>query len=336
MKKFSIVGAVLLIFGLFLLWRHSGEKETAVGHSSALEPQRAPSADTAHPGGRIGPSAALPQGAKLLRPTHLEAGSEKMKMGDRLSLAHDYREFAYAAMQAPERGGYFYAGYVANLCGFDQSYAEKATGEGESREIISTGTVSSKQLKAAEMLKFRCAGFSRGEATELFLRIKSLSADGRDPFVSAQKNFSEAVRKANAIEIQAALTRLFAHDDPLIVSDIGALLRASQQSAAAAKLAGFYYNGKFYTDEGAAEYTVVSNALQLAACHNIGPCQIDEEILQVCAISGACFDDRVSFAIWRLKKSGYVQISESDIRSKIAEMQQKISSGEVGAFFGTR
>ena len=230
-------------------------------------------------------------------------------MAKELAGSGDFRAFALAAMKRPQEGGYFYARYVAGICGRDFALLGRYAAQAISNEVSQNSTIAASRLTAMESLARNCAGFTSGEASRLVADIEQASDRAADPLLSVESRALQAVQSRDLDQLRAAFAALARLNDPLLWSQkrLYELIVSSDPEAAKVS-GGFYFDGKVYSPDDRAAYTETKFALQLGACRDGEACAIDHLVSFICAVgSGACASDRNAFVKSQYVASGGTQ-----------------------------
>ncbi len=203
--------------------------------------------------------------------------------------ARDWRVFVLAAKQRPEEGGYYYAKYIANLCGGNRHALQAKAQESVADAVRTAGTVEPERLKVVEDLASRCASFIPGEAAQIWKELAAKEVDGRDPLVLAERRVLKLLAPSSdpAMHREAA-TVLLANQDPLLWSQhqlLYHLMAADPQARRAG--GGMFFDGKTYAvdEDGAGELAV---AAWLTACGENVRCALDDIMVARCIAGHEC------------------------------------------------
>lgn len=216
------------------------------------------------------------------------------KLVAELQAAKDWRAFALAARSRPAEGGYFYAMHVANICAMPAVAMPSLSREAIERAVAKTGTVSPTLLSMVDRLIQRCTSFAPGEAGELYHAVQQQTGDHRDPLINAIRTAAAALSAGDPRESKEALRSLLALDDPLVPYKDQLLVRVMSKATGTGK-GDMWFDGRLYAADDGPALSALRTAIELAACSDSAPCEVD--VLQVLGCIGGqfCTDDREAY-----------------------------------------
>lgn len=245
--------------------------------------------------------------------------------------ARDWRVFVLAAKQRPEEGGYYYAKYIANLCGGNRRALQAKAQESVADAVRTAGTVEPERLKVVEDLASRCASFIPGEAAQIWKELASKEADGRDPLVLAERRVLKLLAPSSdpAMHREAA-TVLLANQDPLLWSQRQLLTHLMSEDPQARKAGGLFFEGKTYTAEDDAAPDLAM-AAWLTACGENVRCALDDIMVARCIAGHECAGNardylRLDYLANGGTADGYARILALEQRIRAAVLARSVAS----------
>jgi hypothetical protein len=240
---------------------------------------------------------------KVLKPSAQRPGLSH-ELRKRLSAATDWRSFAFDAVNRPEEGGYFYATYVANLCGRDSAAIANEARTNADQVVRATGSISMERIEAVNKWSTLCASFTRAEVSDFLNALHARAADGRDPLLAARGEVSRLLRSTDRDALRNAVGALLATDDLLALAHENLIGRVMARSPEADRPGGAWFDGRLYAHD-TSEFSQLLMAIDLAMCDATAPCPLDDLMLISCTGSvGTCTNDRTEFIRGRYEDAG--------------------------------
>ncbi|MES3001295.1 MAG: hypothetical protein V4787_11445 [Pseudomonadota bacterium] len=258
-------------------------------------------------------------------------GASSQRLLREYATADNFRAFALQAKARPGEGGIFYANYVANLCGREYSVIAQRGNAAIAKHIDATGTIPSWQLAKIEYLPRRCSGFLAGEAHALVNELKRVSVTS-DPLLAAEKDLRTAARSGGRDQIRSAMARAMEIDDPLLWTSQRLWDVVAQSDTEAKKSLGFYLGGVVYSEKDGLKHLEAYTALELGFCKPDLPCALDDELSIICAIGGACAQDRDAKAKSLYLDNGGSEEGWKKVLTLVAQVRTALATRNV-AFF---
>lgn len=258
--------------------------------------------------------------------------SPSTKLLAELMTAKDWRAFALSAQSRPEEGGYFYAMYVANVCGMGVAAMHHLAGKAVSDTVAKSSTVSATQMSMMDKLLSQCASFAPNEASDIFQSTKSASADNRDPIVNALVSLSAALAKKDAQLTKEALRALLELGDPVAPYKDELLVRVMSRSKEAGKPGDLWFDGTLYGIDDPDKVSALRLAISLAACRGQVPCDIDTDVMLGCLGGQICIGTPDDYLRQQyVKQGGMTEEQYAQAVALSARIRQVVTSVAVEA-----
>ncbi len=288
--KVIIAGALLFVAVVSVVALRDRTERVPIPIPTAITKGAAPA--------QVAPTGPMPE--REAAPSNLRAiTSAEVRPSTRLvadfKASKDWRAFAMSARSRPEEGGYFYAMYVANLCGTGVASMPHLARESISNRVAETGTVNSAQIVMTEKFMSRCASFARNEAADLYRDTKQASADNRDPILNALGRVAAALSTKDAQLIRPALAELLALGDPLAPYKDDLLVRVTSRSTEVKNPGDVWFDGNMYGIDDLNRFSTFRLALSLAACSAQEPCEMDLHMMLACLGGQNCAQSREEY-----------------------------------------
>lgn len=324
----SLLTAAILVIGSVLLFAVVRDKpDTGVAPApvnTQYEPGQSgdggylPNSSTMRPDNRV-----VTVQAKAASNRNVSAQLQK-----ELHAARDWRTFALSAQGRPREGGYFYATYAINLCGMNVPEIVKQAKQLAEEEVHASSTVPSERLAAIEAFSSRCASFTDGETGQMWLALKTKSADGLDPLVNARRAIDDAFKSKDVDRIRTAAAELLAMADPLLAGEGEMLRRIMLSNPAGKKLGAYWFEGQIYFQDSS-EFAL---ALQLGLCKESVPCQLDEQVQLSCITGGDCKTDRQGYVLAQYRQLGDGEAGFSRVLAIADRIRAALEAGRAESF----
>jgi hypothetical protein len=256
------------------------------------------------------------------------------KLQQTLQVTNDWRAFALMAEQRPSEGGHFYALHFAELCARKLDTLKTLSSADIAKRISSTGSVSPQQLAAAETFFAKCASFAEGEALQMYERLKLASKKTEDPLIAASEQLISAAGRGRGEFAQLAI-QLLETQDPLALTIRSPLERIAAQYKDGKGTGAYYFDGKMY-QANTSEVGELIVAFQLAGCSFGAWCELDDQMMLACVLSGTCFADRESYMKSMYVGAGGGAASFERARALSSRVALAIRNKQIEAFLQSR
>lgn len=327
-KVGTVIALLAIVIAGYTFFLHSSSDHTPVVAHAPGSTDGAPAyASKGLPAPRTG---VVPAASSL---QSLPAAGLTARLREQMSAAQDLRAFALSAKNRPGEGGYFYARYVANICGRDFTAIGALGAQAIAEKIRTTGTVSTEHLLNADDLPRRCAAFVADEATQIVQEMRSKEATGRDPLLAAERHAFDAFKSRDSQALRTAFEQLARINDPLLWTQHGLYnFIVSGDPEARKETGGFYFDGKVYTPAEESAYAETRLALDLGFCHENEPCELDFVSRIVCSSAGNCASDRYAFLKAQYLANGGDEAGWSRVLVLEKRVRAGVAAGAVSMF----
>lgn len=316
--------ALLIVLGAILTLSYERKSLPTNGRTEAQGLPGAPASEMPQPVPR---AVAVPE-SSVTSPNVALAKTHNLVT--ELASAKDWRVFALSARSRPGEGGYFYAMYVSNLCSRGIVNMPELNRDTIDRAVRNTGTVTSTLLAMIDSFSARCASFAPGEASDLYSNIKQASNDNRDPIIMAIDHLSMALKLRDREMAKASLRELLEIGDPLPLYKDAMLLRVLRLNSNTNTTDEIWLDGKAYSSSNVEELSVLTLALDAAACGGKALCEVDEYMMLGCIGGQYCTSSREDYLRHKFISQG--GMTEKNFSRSIAlssRIQEVISTRRV-------
>lgn len=248
-----------------------------------------------------------------------------------LARSDDLKAFTTSALTRPAEGGYFYARYVANMCGRDWAVITRYGQAAVEPEIRASGPLPAWRVEMMQNLPRRCAGFAPGEAGAILADLKSRPDLLEDPLLSAERELVDASRAGRHAALRSAVRRLIQLDDPVLWTERRLWDRVAQSDPRTRGRGGYFFDRKVYQGDDP-KFLEIALALEIGFCQPDLPCAPDDELSVVCATGGDCAPDRYAKSRSFYLANGGSEKGWPRVLALVRRIQNALRTGDVAMF----
>jgi hypothetical protein len=223
---------------------------------------------------------------------------------------------------------------VTNWCSMGVTRLPHLSREAVAAEIAKTGTVTPVRIEMAERLMARCSSFANDEASAMYKEIRDLSADNRDPLVTARRTVRNALKEGNPGATTEALQTVLATGDPMAPYSDMLLTLVMRKSARENGTGSLWFDNVSYSSDDPIKRAVIEAAVASAGCAiDVPLCDVDIHMSLACLGGQYCTDRREDFLRHRyVQDAGLAEVHFAEALALSARIRQAVADKRVGAF----